>query len=92
MVKLKHIGQVSCPGKIQTPKLLGTAALAVPAIPAHVKEWAYAGFFINFLSAFFAHYFVGDPAGNLFALVLMLVLLIVSYVSREKILKSGYNS
>jgi hypothetical protein len=73
-------------------KLLGAVALAVPAIPARVKEWAYAGFFINFFSAFFAHYFAGDPAGNLVAPIVLLVLLIVSYVFREKILKGQYGS
>jgi hypothetical protein len=66
-------------------KLLGAIALAVPAIPPRVKEWAYAGFFINFFSAVLAHYFAGDPAGNLFAPILLLVLLIVSYVTREQI-------
>lgn len=69
-------------------KLLGALALAIPAIPARVKEWAYAGFFINFLSAFLAHYFTGDPASNLIAPIVLLVLLIASYVAREKVFKT----
>ena len=72
-------------------KLLGALALAIPAVPSRVKEWAYAGFFINFLSAFFAHYFAGDPAENMFAPVFLLVLLVVSYVTREKISTSATN-
>ncbi|QRQ99822.1 DoxX family protein [Dyadobacter sandarakinus] len=66
-------------------KLLGALALAIPAVPQRVKEWAYAGFFINFLSATFAHYFAGDAAGYLVAPVLMLMLLVASYVAREKL-------
>ena len=32
-------------------KLLGVAALLVPMVPARLKEWAYAGFAINLVSA-----------------------------------------
>jgi hypothetical protein len=32
-------------------KLLGAFALAIPAVPARVKEWAYFGFSLRFLSA-----------------------------------------
>jgi hypothetical protein len=32
-------------------KLLGATTLAIPFIPARIKEWAYVGFFINFFSA-----------------------------------------
>jgi hypothetical protein len=32
-------------------KLLGAFALAIPAVPARVKEWAYFGFSLSFLSA-----------------------------------------
>lgn len=70
-------------------KLLGAIALAIPAVPARVKEWAYAGFFINFFSAILAHYFAGDLAGMLAAPIVLLVLLVVSYITREKIEKSA---
>lgn len=68
-------------------KLLGALALGIPAIPSRVKEWAYACFFVNFFSAFFAHYFAGDSIGNLIAPIVMLAILVVSYVSREKLSK-----
>ncbi|WP_240358997.1 DoxX family protein [Pyxidicoccus trucidator] len=40
-------------------KLLGVALLLAP-VPARLKEWAYAGFAINLVSALIAHLAVGD--------------------------------
>ena len=40
-------------------KLLGAALLLAP-VPARLKEWAYAGFAINLVSALIAHFSVGD--------------------------------
>lgn len=68
-------------------KLLGALALGIPAVPNRVKEWAYACFFVNFFSAFLAHYFVGDAIGNMIAPIVLLGILVVSYVTREKLLK-----
>lgn len=70
-------------------KLLGALALAIPAVPARVKEWAYVGFFINFFSAIFAHYFAGDPTGTLIAPIVLLILLVLSYVAREKMMAAS---
>lgn len=68
-------------------KLLGALALAIPAVPARVKEWAYACFFVNFFSAILAHYFVGDALGNQIAPFILLLILVTSYISREKLIK-----
>jgi len=70
-------------------KLLGALALAIPTIPSRVKEWAYACFFVNFFSAFLAHYFAGDPVGNQIPPIVLLLILVVSYLSREKLLGSA---
>ena len=40
-----------------TLKLLGVIALWLPPIPKWLREWAYAGFFFNFLLAIGAHVF-----------------------------------
>jgi surface polysaccharide O-acyltransferase-like enzyme len=40
-------------------KFLGVVLLLAPA-PARLKEWAYAGFAINLVSALIAHFAVGD--------------------------------
>lgn len=67
-------------------KLLGALALGIPMIPARVKEWAYAGFFINFFSAFLSHYMIGDPAFNMIAPLVLLLLLVISYISFHKVI------
>jgi hypothetical protein len=41
-------------------KVAGVAALLVPMVPARLKEWAYAGFAINLVSALIAHFSMGD--------------------------------
>jgi putative oxidoreductase len=46
-------------------KVVGVAALLMPMIPARgviyvIKEWAYAGFAINLVSALIAHLSIGD--------------------------------
>ena len=41
-------------------KILGVLALLLPLVPARLKEWAYAGFAINLVSALIAHFAVGD--------------------------------
>jgi hypothetical protein len=41
-------------------KVAGVVALLVPMIPARLKEWAYAGFAINLVSALIAHFSISD--------------------------------
>ncbi|WP_158829920.1 DoxX family protein [Mucilaginibacter lacusdianchii] len=65
-------------------KLLGAIALIVPKISGRIKEWAYFGFFVNFISAILAHYAVNDPVINMIAPLVMLILLIISYISYHK--------
>jgi len=53
-------------------KLLGVALMLAP-VPARLKEWAYAGFAINLVSALIAHLSVGGGHRRaLGALVLLL--------------------
>jgi len=70
-------------------KLLGAIALAIPAVTARVKEWAYFGFALSFSSAILAHYKAGDPSFNLIAPFIMLLLLVASYLSYHKRLKNA---
>lgn len=56
-------------------KILGVAVLLIPAIPARIREWAFAGFGITFISAFIAHLSNGDPIStSLFPLVALALL------------------
>ena len=65
--------------ELSLAKLLGVALLLAP-VPARLKEWAYAGFAINIVSAVIAHVAVGDgPEAWSFA-VGTGVLWVVSYV------------
>jgi DoxX-like family len=41
-------------------KVAGVLALLVPMVPARLKEWAYAGFGINLVSALIAHFSISD--------------------------------
>ncbi len=64
-------------------KLLGAVVLLAPLAP-RLKEWAYAGFAITFVSAFVAHVALADPVSNRLGPVIALVLLAVSYLTYHK--------
>jgi hypothetical protein len=70
-------------------KLLGALALAIPMIPARVKEWAYVGFFISFFSAIIAHCIVGDPVFNIIAPFVFLLILVTSYITFHKVVEDN---
>lgn len=66
-------------------KVVGSIALIIPKIPSRVKEWAYAGFGIDFIAAFVSIWVVtGISLGLVFPLV-FIVLLVLSYRSYHKI-------
>jgi hypothetical protein len=60
-------------------KVLGAIAIAQNSLKT-IKEWAFAGFFINFAGAFASRAFVGDGIGLLmFPLVILVVMFILYY-------------
>ncbi|RIV23705.1 DoxX family protein [Fibrisoma montanum] len=59
-------------------KILGVAALLQTRFQT-IKEWAYAGFTINFIGAFASRAFVGDQAGLLIPPLVMLAVLFLTY-------------
>jgi uncharacterized membrane protein YphA (DoxX/SURF4 family) len=61
-------------------KPLGAIVLIIPGMP-RLKEWAYAGFTFAWISASLAHYLAKDGP-EAFAPLILLVLLLVSYVTR----------
>jgi len=65
-------------------KLMGVVLLLAP-VSARFKEWAYAGFFITFISAFIAHTASGDPIANRMAPVIFLTLLLISYFTYHRL-------
>lgn len=61
-------------------KLIGALVLIVPKIPFKLKEFAYAGFGIVFISASVSHYFSGDPMANVITPLVFLGILVVSNI------------
>lgn len=68
-------------------KVLGGLALIIPSVPARIKEWAYFGFALDFISAFIGHVIVDGFDGQSMFPLFMLVILIISYISFYKISK-----
>lgn len=64
-------------------KVLGAVALLVPRYPL-VKEWAYAGFFIDFSGAMVAYASVGDGVVSYIGPVLSMSALIASWYLRPQ--------
>jgi hypothetical protein len=46
--------------ELSLAKLVGVAVLLIPMVPARFKEWAYAGFAFNLVSAIIAHLSISD--------------------------------
>lgn len=71
-------------------KVLGALALIVPQVPGRIKEWAYAGFAIDFICASVS-YFMVDGFGffAIFPLIILAVL-IISYISYHKMITVKY--
>jgi hypothetical protein len=66
-------------------KILGVLALIIPAVPKRVKEWAYAGFAIDFIAAFVSIVTVGGWSGTAILPLVFIIIWILSYVSYTKI-------
>jgi len=60
-------------------KLAGVAALLIPIVPARLKEWAYAGFATNLVSALIAHTSTRDIPLAFVPSTLASVLWVLSY-------------
>lgn len=67
---------------LATAKLLGLIAIWF-VNHKWIKEWAYAGFFFNFVLAFFAHVMIND--GDQFGALIALALLTISYIFSKKL-------
>ncbi|HZM03702.1 MAG TPA: DoxX family protein [Candidatus Saccharimonadales bacterium] len=81
MKAFAHLGYPSYfPTLLGVAKLLGVIALFSPGLCV-IKEWAYAGFAITFISAFISHSVMGDGLMAAAPLV-ALAFLVVSYVTR----------
>ncbi|SHM75251.1 DoxX family protein [Mucilaginibacter sp. OK098] len=73
--------------ELAVAKLIG-AILIITPLSSRIKELAYAGFAITFISAFIAHTASGDPVSIRIMPVVFLVLLSVSYYTYYKLPKA----
>ena len=73
-------------------KVLGGIVLILPMVPRRYKEWAYAGFGINFISATVATWVVGGFSLNIILPLVLLAMLVISYVTYNRLTKSKLNS
>ena len=73
--------------ELATAKILGVFAIILPMVSARIKEWAYAGFAIAFISATTAHIAVESMSAAISPLV-SLLFLIISYVYYTKLNKN----
>src|SRR6186713_1683836 len=71
--------------QLSTAEVLGVLVLLIPQSPARVKEWAYAGFGIAFISASIAHICSGDPVLNAVIPLFYLGILAVSNIYLHRI-------
>jgi len=62
-------------------KLAGAVVITLPRLP-RLKEWAYAGFFIDLTSAAISRAAVGDSAGDILAPLGFLALVLASWALR----------
>jgi hypothetical protein len=71
--------------EVSIGQLIGLVLLIIPAVPARLKEWAYVGFGILYITATVAHIAVGDPLNNTIMAIVFFILLLVSYTSFHKL-------
>jgi DoxX-like family len=69
-------------------KIIAALVLVIPAVTGRVKEWAYAGLGITFISASIAHYSMGDDASKIISPLVFLAVLAVSNIYLHKINKA----
>ncbi len=67
-------------------KVLGVIALLVPGFP-RLREWAYAGFVIDLVGAFYSVVKTGGHAGDLAPFIVFFALIAGSYILYHKRLK-----
>jgi hypothetical protein len=65
-------------------KIIGVFVLLVPFIHKEIKDMAYVGFAITFISAFIAHRSSGDPMSVAIMPIIFLGILAVSFIYSKK--------
>jgi DoxX-like family len=83
---IAHLGYPDYFRFMLTPfKVLGALALILPSVKGRYKEWAYAGFGIDFICAAISHGVVDGIDFQTFFPLIFVGLLVASYLSYHKI-------
>lgn len=83
---MRHLGYPEYFGVMLTVfKVLGALALVIPNISSRIKEWAYAGFAIDFIAAAVSHWAVDGFGGQAVFPLVFLMILAGSYLSHHKL-------
>lgn len=72
-------------------KIIGSIVLLVPFLPAAIRQFAYFGFALTFISACIAHLSMGDGFQAIHRPLAFLSLLAISYFFREEATKPFQN-
>lgn len=72
-------------------KVLGVMAIALPAIPEKVREWAYAGLTFNLVFAVLSHTIVDGNVGYIALPIVILGILTLSYFYHPQLKQSTSN-
>lgn len=89
---IRHLGYPEYFGVLLvTFKILGSLALIIPKIPARIKEWAYAGFAFDFISATVSLWVVDGFGGQTIFPLIVLGVLAVSYIYYHKLNTTAFN-
>ncbi len=87
---IRHLGYPAYFGvALAVCKVLGALAITIPAVPARIKEWAYAGLAFDFIFAFISYVSVEGLVGLSFFPLFVLCMLVVSYVTYHKMKNGG---
>jgi hypothetical protein len=85
---IRHLGYPDYFGvMIVAFRICGVIALIFPQIPTRIKEWAYGGFIIEFLSASVSNMVVDGLTFNFIVPLIVMAVLLLSYFSFHKKLK-----
>ncbi|MEL7587163.1 MAG: DoxX family protein [Prolixibacteraceae bacterium] len=68
-------------------KVVGALALILPFVKGNVKEWAYAGFGIDFIAAFVSIWVIDGFGGQTVFPLVVFAILITSYIYYHKMLR-----
>ncbi len=83
---IRHLGYPEYFGNaLVVFKVLGVLALLIPRVPRRIKEWAYAGFFFDFVFATISHGVVDGMDFQTFFPIIILGILMVSYIYYHKL-------